>query len=91
MHFTMTKGIIYTSSIKIGVNVTSTVVTDMNDLNNLPVLLDTQQVARLLNCSDRHVRSCLTRKQIQGAKIGGIWRVHRDELLTQLGLVSAND
>ena len=65
-------------------------VIDVNELQYLPVLMDTQQTARLMGCSDKYVRDCLARKQIRGCKIGGKWLVHRDALLDQLGLVSAN-
>lgn len=69
----------------------SLIISDMNELQNMPVLLNTVQTARLLATSEKYVRDMLGQDKIKGVKIGGKWFVHRDALLTQLGLVDADD
>ena len=61
-------------------------VVDIDEIRSYPVLLTTEQVARLMGVTPKFVRDCLTRKQIKGSKVGGVWRVNRDALLEQLGL-----
>lgn len=70
---------------------TTATITNVNELQNMPVLLNTVQAARLLATSDKYVRDMLGQDKIKGVKIGGKWFVHRDALLEQLKLVSAND
>ena len=59
---------------------------DYDEIRNLPILMTTEQVARLMGVTPKFVRDCLTRNQIKGSKVGGVWRVNRDALLEQLGL-----
>ena len=64
----------------------SSTVTDMSEVRSYPVLMTTEQAARLTGTSDKYIRDCLARGQIKGAKIGGRWFINRDEFLSQLGL-----
>jgi excisionase family DNA binding protein len=57
--------------------------------HDLPIMLDTEQAARLCNCTEKNVRVLLNAGKIAGTKLGGKWLVNRDALLKRLGLTSA--
>lgn len=58
-----------------------------NDPRTLPLLLTAQQAAKLLNVSDKHVRDLCARGDIKSVRIGKSWRIGRDALLEQYGIV----
>ena len=59
------------------------------DYSKLPAMLDTEQAAEILNVHRRSVIRMCVGGDIKAIKIRGLWRVNRDDLLEQLGLVKA--
>lgn len=52
-------------------------------LLHLPLLLDSDQTAELLNVSSRTITRLCKEGKIHAVQVGGQWRVNRDELLKQ--------
>lgn len=50
-------------------------------LLHLPLLLDSDQTAELLNVSPRTITRLCKKGKIHAVQVGGQWRVNRDELL----------
>lgn len=65
--------------------------TDRSQLENLPILMTCAQAARIYNSSCKFIRDMcakgVERGGIKAVKIGGAWRIDRDALLKQLGLI----
>lgn len=57
--------------------------------DDLPILLDVPTVARLTGLNQKAVRDNLSRGVFKGVKLGGVWRVNRDELMEKLGVKCA--
>lgn len=57
------------------------------DPRQLPLLLNVKQAAELLNVSDKHVRDLCAAGKIKAVLVGHAWRVGRDALLEQFGIV----
>ncbi|OUN46763.1 hypothetical protein B5G20_07375 [Collinsella sp. An7] len=55
-------------------------------LLHLPLLLDSDQTAELLNVSPRTITRLCKKGKIRAVQVGGQWRVNRDELLKQFGI-----
>lgn len=54
---------------------------------DLSVLINVPTAARIYGCSEKNIRAKLASGEIAGCKIGGSWRINRDEFLRQCGLV----
>lgn len=52
----------------------------------MPALLDSRQAARLLNVSERTVTRLCSRGKIRARRVGRLWRINRDALLSAVGL-----
>ncbi|HWB74870.1 MAG TPA: helix-turn-helix domain-containing protein [Nannocystaceae bacterium] len=46
----------------------------------LPRRLNVRQAAAALGVTDTRVRQMLTRGQLEGALVKGVWRIHRDDI-----------
>lgn len=56
-----------------------------DEFKNLPPLLDTKTVAKLLNITRAGVVKMLERGDLPGFQLGRIWRVHRADFLKAMG------
>ena len=54
--------------------------------HQMPALLDSKQAARLLNVSERTVTRLCIRGKIRARRVGRLWRINRDALLSSVGL-----
>ena len=54
--------------------------------HRIPALLDTRQAASLLNVSERTVTRLCSRGKIRARRVGRLWRINRDALLSAVGL-----
>lgn len=53
----------------------------------LPLLLNVRQAAELLNVSEKHVRDLCLDGTIRSVRVGRSWRIGRDSLLEQFGIM----
>lgn len=53
----------------------------------LPLMLNVRQAAELLNVSEKHVRDLCQDGTIRSVRVGRSWRIGRDALLEQFGIV----
>lgn len=58
-----------------------------SDPRLLPLLLSVRQAAELLNVSEKHVRDLCRDGTIRSVRVGSSWRIGRDALLEQFGIV----
>lgn len=56
----------------------------------MPALLDSRQAARVLNVSERTVTRLCNRGKIRARRVGRLWRINRDALLEDTGLINHN-
>lgn len=54
--------------------------------NDLPLMLTVKDAASIGGFCQKFVRDMCVKGEIKSVKIGGAWRVNRDEYLAQLGL-----
>ena len=54
---------------------------------DLPVMLDVKTAAEIWDGSQKFIRDQLRKGVIRGTKLGGSWRINRDEFLEQCGLL----
>jgi excisionase family DNA binding protein len=57
----------------------------------LPPVLNTTQVSKLLDVHINTVSNLLERGDLKGFKVGRVWRVHRDDLLKYVGLANGEE
>ena len=57
------------------------------DPRALPLLLNVRQAAELLNVSEKHVRDLCLDGTIRSVRVGRSWRIGRDSLLEQFGIM----
>lgn len=57
------------------------------DPRALPLLLNVRQAAELLNVSEKHVRDLCLDGTIRSVRVGRPWRIGRDSLLEQFGIM----
>ncbi|RVU97167.1 DNA-binding protein [Coriobacteriales bacterium OH1046] len=57
------------------------------DPHVLPLLLNVRQAAEILNVSEKHVRDLCLDGTIRSVRVGRSWRIGRDSLLEQYGIV----
>ncbi|MBR3328702.1 MAG: helix-turn-helix domain-containing protein [Atopobiaceae bacterium] len=55
--------------------------TPRTSTTDLAVMLKTNEVAEIANCSRRHILNQLERGTIKGVRVGNTWRVPRDYFL----------
>lgn len=60
--------------------------TDMQDVRDLPIMPTIQQFAPIVNTSAKNLTDACREGIIPAVKIGGMWRIKRDEALAVLGL-----
>ena len=60
--------------------------TDMQDVRDLPIMPTIKQFAPILNTSEKNTTDACREGLIPAVKIGGMWRIKRDEALAVLGL-----
>ena len=65
---------------------TSTTATTELDASSLPIMLNIEQAASLLNVSGKHMRDLARDGAIRAVKVGNAWRIPRDQFLAQYGL-----
>lgn len=65
----------------------ATRVDNLKPLHQMPALLDSKQAARLLNVSERTVTRLCNRGKIRARRVGRLWRINRDALLEDTGLI----
>ena len=61
--------------------------TQQNNRSNLPPLIGVKATASFLGVSERLVRSLCATGNIKAVKVGAVWRINRDALLAQCGLL----
>lgn len=49
-------------------------------------MIGTPEAARLIGCSEKHVRTLCMRGELKGVKLGKCWHVNRQHLMEKLGL-----
>jgi len=52
--------------------------------DNIPSVLTVSEVATILRVTPQTVRNMLRSGQLQGVRVGGMWRVYEDSALTLL-------
>lgn len=57
-----------------------------SEFKDLPALLDTETMSRLLGITRAGVVKMLERGDLPGFRLGRLWRVHRSDFLKALGL-----
>lgn len=55
--------------------------------NDLALLIDANQAARIASTSAKCIRDRCKDGTIKAVKVGRVWRINRDEFLKQLGLL----
>lgn len=58
-------------------------------LADLPPLISARQAAEVLNVSTRHVARLCERGQLRAVHCGRLWRINRDALARQYGLLDS--
>ena len=53
----------------------------------LPEILNVRQAAALLGVSEHHIRNLCKRSSIRSVKLGREWRIGRDALIRQMGII----
>ena len=61
--------------------------TNKEQLQELPALLNVEEVAKLLRTSPRYIRALCGRGQLKAAKVGREWRIPKEDALAFVGLV----
>ena len=60
--------------------------TDMQDVRDLPIMPSIKQFAPIMNTTEKNVADACREGLLPAVKIGGMWRIKRDEALAVLGL-----
>ena len=63
-----------------------TIPCEANDLKNLPIMLPIEIAKQIPRCSGRYMRTLCESGQVRAVKVGRMWRVNRDSLLSYCGL-----
>ncbi len=56
-----------------------------DEFKDLPPLLTTTEVAKLLNMTRANISYLLNRGKLEGFQVGGAWRIHRADFLKKVG------
>jgi len=55
------------------------------EFQDLPALLTTTEVAKLLNMTRASISNLLNHGKLEGFQVGGAWRIHRADFLKKVG------
>lgn len=58
-----------------------------DEIERLPAVLITSEVARIVGWSDQHVERSAKAGKLPGHKVGRCWMFNKDEILALVGLV----
>lgn len=61
----------------------------MEQARQVGPMIGVPEAARLIGCSDKHVRTLCMRGELRGVKLGKCWHINRTALMAQLGLTEA--